>query len=127
MGMADSKRKVVLLKGEEDKWYEQAIFIMRAHVDENEIDFVKEAERIINSQALHKSIAAKYESHAGFAPPATLKPALAASGAAPVENSAQNGTKKKTPRKRTKLDFILNLALLATGIALLFAFAFMII
>ncbi|MDR2168066.1 MAG: hypothetical protein LBE35_09505 [Clostridiales bacterium] len=113
----DSKRKVVLLKGGHDKWYEQAIFIMRAHIDEGEIDFIKEAERIINSQALHQGIAAKYEHHAAFSPVEPVR------NPAPAAVAAQKGRQKPPPRPRTRFDFGLNLALVATGIALLFVFA----
>ncbi|MCL2170299.1 MAG: hypothetical protein FWB74_09800 [Defluviitaleaceae bacterium] len=109
-------RKVVLLKGDRDKWYEQAIFIMRHGVDEEEIDFVKEAEKIINNQALHDSILEKYEDNALFAPPA----ALAAPAPAPPKEKAG----VKTQATATRLDFKLNLALLIVGIGVLALFVY---
>ena len=116
--MTGSNRKVVLLKGDGDKWYEQAIFIMRSGVDEGDIDFVKEAERIINSQALHSSIAAKYEQNGGFAPLA-LTPAPAAAIAAPPQKSST-----KAAAQSTRLDFKLNLALLVVGLLISAVFVY---
>ena len=49
MELYDSKRKVVLVRGDKNKLYEQAIFILHAGANQSQIDFVKEAERIINS------------------------------------------------------------------------------
>jgi len=49
MELYDSKRKVVLVRGDKSKFYEQAIFILRAEAAEKQIDFVKEAEKIINA------------------------------------------------------------------------------
>jgi len=110
MNTFESKRKVVLLKGEADKWYEQAIFILRAGADENNIDFVKEAEMIMNSQALHTSIIEKYEKHAAYAPVAPLRQK-------PVADIAV-----KRPTSKGRTDFVLNVGLVVTGIALLFVF-----
>lgn len=45
--------RVILIKGDHTKWYEQAIFIMNKNVPANKIpvDFVAEAEKIINGRA----------------------------------------------------------------------------
>jgi len=57
MGIYDSKRKVVLIKGDKSKSYEQAIFILRAGAIENGIDFVKEAEKIMNAAHINNPTA----------------------------------------------------------------------
>ena len=116
--MTGTNRKVVLLKGDGNKWYEQAIFIMRSGVDEDEIDFVKEAEKIINSQALHSSIAAKYEQQGAFAP-ITATPAPVAALPAPTQKSGA-----KAPPQNTRLDFKLNLALLVVGLLIAAVFVY---
>ena len=109
--MNDTNRKVVLLKGDSTKWYEQAIFIMRSGASESEIDFVLEAEKIINSQGLHNSISKKYDAHNFFTTaPATTLPAPAPSPAAKQKESA------KTQAKNANLDFKLNLGLLFIGL-----------
>ena len=48
--MNDNKR-IILINGDSTKWYEQAIFIVKRNAAQNElpVDFVKEAEKIINS------------------------------------------------------------------------------
>ncbi len=43
--------RVILIKGDNSKWYEQAIFIVRRNVPQNKlpVDLVAEAEKIVNS------------------------------------------------------------------------------
>ena len=53
MELYDTKRKVVLVHGDKNKLYEQAIFILRAGASQSQIDFVKEAERIINASYIN--------------------------------------------------------------------------
>ena len=91
MELYDSKRKVVLVRGDKNKLYEQAIFILHAGAAQNQIDFVQEAEKIINASYISTN-----------APPAL------------PESSASQKRVKTTSR----LDIMLNLALLATGIAI---------
>lgn len=45
-----SNERIILIKGDNSKWYDQAIFIVKKNVPQNKIpiDFVKEAEKIIN-------------------------------------------------------------------------------
>lgn len=47
----EEKKKVILIKGDNSKWYEEAIFIMRTDIPSKSIpiDFVLEAEKIINN------------------------------------------------------------------------------
>jgi len=89
MELYDSKRKVVLVRGDKNKLYEQAIFILRAGASQDQMDFVKEAEKIINAS----------------------QPSTSTLSIPP-----------KTSQKRTKItsrtETMLNLALFATGIAI---------
>ncbi|MCL2377468.1 MAG: hypothetical protein FWC76_08775 [Defluviitaleaceae bacterium] len=89
MELYDSKRKVVLVRGDKSKFYEQAIFILRPEATERQIDFVKEAEKIIN---------------ASYKPPAT----------APLAMQGQ-----KRPKRGLRGNIALNIALLAAGAAIL--------
>ena len=51
------KKKVVLIKGDNTKCYEQAIFILKPDIPQNKIpiNFVAEAEKIINN-CFHKTL-----------------------------------------------------------------------
>jgi len=47
--------KIILIKGDESKWYEQAIFIVKKNIEVDNpepIDFVAEAEKIIGGHML---------------------------------------------------------------------------
>lgn len=52
----DNKKKVILINGDSSKWYEQAIFIINPDISANNIpiDFVSEAERIINNYMMNQ-------------------------------------------------------------------------
>jgi len=43
------KERVILIQGDESKWYEQAIFIVNQEAEEMPVDFVAEAEKLINT------------------------------------------------------------------------------
>ncbi|MCL2236603.1 MAG: hypothetical protein FWB98_09230 [Defluviitaleaceae bacterium] len=105
---SDSNRKVVMLKGTRDKWYEQAIFILKEGAVQGEMDCIKEAERIINGRGLQNILADKYNY---TTPPAYI----------PAATTAQIAQKKPgttaTPQKNKKLDSFLNMGLILTGIA----------
>ncbi|MDR1690157.1 MAG: hypothetical protein LBS21_16365 [Clostridiales bacterium] len=49
--MAKTNDRVVLIKGDNSKWYEQAIFIIKKGTEDSRlpVDFVLEAEKIIDS------------------------------------------------------------------------------
>jgi hypothetical protein len=49
--MANVNERVVLIKGDNSKWYEQAIFIIKKGTEDSRlpVDFVLEAEKIIDS------------------------------------------------------------------------------
>ncbi|MCL2397794.1 MAG: hypothetical protein FWC93_06970 [Defluviitaleaceae bacterium] len=95
MGIYHSNRKVVLVKGDKNKGYEQAIFILRADGRESGIDFVREAERIINGQCSKI---------------AEMPPAVA--------------VHKKRAKSGPRFDIKLSLALAVAGAALLALFFF---
>jgi len=57
--MIGKTERVVLVKGDASKWYEQAIFIVNTNTAaEMPVDFVAEAERIINEFNLKKQTGA---------------------------------------------------------------------
>lgn len=47
----EENKKIILIKGDNSNWYEQAIFIMRTDIAPKNVpvDFVLEAEKIINN------------------------------------------------------------------------------
>ena len=49
--------RIILVEGDSSKWYEQAIFIVRKNVPRNKVpvDFVAEAEKIVNNYMNLKS------------------------------------------------------------------------
>ena len=61
MGSKEKKERVILIKGNDSKWYEQAIFIVNQDTPQEDIprDFVAEAEKII-----HNHVRKKYEKNA---------------------------------------------------------------
>ena len=108
MNLHDSGRKVVLVRGDANKWYEQAIFILRESAAYEQIDFVKEAEKIINGQTIASQIIDKYENNA---------PAM------PKQAQARENNNPNKRNKRKSFDVILNIALIiaaATVLALLY-------
>ena len=96
------KERVILIKGDESKWYEQAIFIVNQDIPKDQIplDFVAEAEKII-----HNHVRKKYDKNFGnkvgiaYASP-TPKQWAAAPATAPKR------TKKSAKKKR--FDYALN-------------------
>lgn len=53
----EDKKKVILVKGDNSKWFEQAIFIINPNTTPGNmpVDLVKEAEKIINSYLIKKN------------------------------------------------------------------------
>ncbi len=57
--MADTNEKVILIKGDGSKWFQQAIFVLNPNfASVSNIDFVQEAEKIISSYMSGKNKAA---------------------------------------------------------------------
>jgi len=53
--MTEKTERVILIKGDATKWYEQAIFILNPTTQEKmPLDFVQEAEKIINDYNLKR-------------------------------------------------------------------------
>jgi len=50
--MTGKTERVILVKGDATKWYEQAIFIVNTNADTMPVDFVAEAEKIISDYNL---------------------------------------------------------------------------
>lgn len=71
--------RVVLIKGDNSKWYEQAIFIIKKDAPASKIpvDFVLEAENIINSYMSRtgkvNGLASKYAGNSGNAGKSVVK------------------------------------------------------
>lgn len=67
--MKEDNKKVIMVDGKRSEWYEKAIFIMRSDINtENKpVDFVSEAEKIINSYMI-KSADTINEIKAGVKP-----------------------------------------------------------
>lgn len=86
--------KIILIKGDNTKWYEQAIFIVKQNfpVGKMPVDFVSEAEKIINNY-----VAKEYPGYN------TVTPAV----------KTTTVTKYKQPDQKAKTDWILNLVMLS--------------
>ena len=71
--MTGKTERVILVKGDSTKWYEQAIFIVNPKTDTIPVDFVAEAEKIISDYNLNsenKNLTPKNVA----TPPVILKP-----------------------------------------------------
>ena len=110
---ADNKR-VILITGDRTKWYDQAIFIVKkdALPTELPIDFVEEAERIIQN----------YITNGGSTNPSIGQKAKAEyavtrdTGPSYTQTAPAKATASKQKKKRT--DLIIHLAMLACCAAL---------
>ena len=100
----DGSERVILIKGDASKWYEQAIFIVKNNMPQTKVpvNFVAEAEKIIQSYMMRDVSGAK--------PIDVPMPAQAKVYASPQAAAVPRG--KAPKRKRKKLDFVLNTAIL---------------
>lgn len=96
------KERVILIKGDATKWYEQAIFIVNKDIPPENIpvDFVAEAEKIINNYIIKK----RQKAYTALAPTKNSNVAIAT---APVSIPATAPVQKKA-KKRGWFDFMLN-------------------
>jgi hypothetical protein len=101
--MANTNDRVVLIKGDNSKWYEQAIFIIKKGTEDNSlpVDFVLEAEKIIDSymRRADKSAAGFWAQNgkkdAGLVKAAKKTPAVNANAVnAAAQKGAVRGKKK---------------------------------
>jgi hypothetical protein len=92
-----ANERVILIKGEAGKWYDQAIFIVNKNTPPNQIpkDFVREAENIIKNYLTNqKKQAGLTKAYAASVPPGS-KPALVS-----------------RPAKSKRFDTVLNMVML---------------
>ena len=110
--------RVILIKGDGTKWYNQAIFIVNQDnlKDNMPMDFVAEAERIINNYMIRNKKNAPLSLSGGnlsTAPVAvTTSPKPAKAAVRPV--------KKKT----SKVDFVLNFLMVMACMAIVAVFVY---
>jgi len=115
--MMGQTERVILIKGDGTKWYDQAIFIVNQNAPKAKmpVDFVAEAERIIhnymsrNTKAAPISIGGGNLATAPVAVATLPKPAVA---------------KAKARKKSSNLDFVLNFILVVACVAIVAAFVY---
>ena len=119
--MMGQTERVILIKGDGTKWYNQAIFIVNKDTpkDNMPMDFVAEAEKIINNYMIRNKNAA---------PPAPLAIGGGNLAAAPVAvaalpKSARVGG-RNVKKKTSKVDFVLNLLMILACMAIVAVFAY---
>ena len=114
--------RVILIKGDENKWYDQAIFIINptASKDKLPLDFVAEAERIINGY-MDKSRRPASPAVSSFAPGPGSGTALALPS---QSTTATVAPAAKKPARRSGSDLLLNVLMIlgCLAIALLFIY-----
>ena len=107
----DKKERVILIKGDSSKWYEQAIFIVNQNTPKSQIpvDFVAEAEKIIQNH-IRKSYGSQSGSEKSKNVNKNSRNVGIAYTSVPANNDMSNMrtgmTKAKKSRKR--FDYILN-------------------
>jgi len=107
--MIGKTERVILLKGDATKWYDQAIFIVNQNTPAAKmpVDFVAEAEKIINNyMSKEKKLPAPVVAH--HAPPA-VPPRPAA---------------KPAKKRRSSFDFALNIMMILACIAIVAVFMY---
>jgi len=110
----NTNRKVVLVKGDKSKGYEQAIFILRTDGYKKTVDSVKEAERNVST--------GNFAPHAAAASPKFDYSSYARAEMLPPQKASAARVARKV-KKRNSFDVMLNLALIVTGIAVVALFA----
>ena len=113
--MMNPAERVILVKGDSTKWYNQAIFILNKDTPATKmpVDFVAEAEKIIYNHMKKKAAApAAYTSHAQ-----KISQAVPSNCNAPA---TRTGTKKKA----STFDFMLNIMMILACIAIVAVFAY---
>ena len=116
----EKKERVILIKGDDSQWYEQAIFIVKPNTPKDKIpkDFVAEAEKIIHNHVRKKYGKNSANNNVGIA---YATSSSANKTATPTHNQLyakvpQAGNQHKPIKKKANrsLDFILN-SLMAIG------------
>ena len=120
MDFLDKNRKVVLITGDENKNYEQAIFILRPGAASEEIDLIREAERIISR--VQKNPYSDSSRNATPKPKEVPPPLLTKNPPLEPKGGVATNSKKMGRRPKTRIDFGLNIALVMTGLAIMALF-----
>ena len=110
------KERVILIKGDASKWYEQAIFIVNKDISPENmpVNFVAEAESIINNYIMKKKQKAAFiTTNSDLLP--NQKNLVLQKHLTPQRKESQ-----KRPKKNKRFDFIAN-SIMALGCLLIFA------
>ena len=118
MGQMGQTERVILIKGDGTKWYNQAIFIVNQDIPKNKmpVDFVAEAERIINSYMARGQKPISVGGGNMNNPPVAV-----ATRPAPAPRVAKPAAKT---RRNTKTDFVLNMLMVLACVAIVATFVY---
>lgn len=117
--------RVILIKGDGTKWYNQAIFIVNQDTpkDKMPVDFVAEAERIINTYMSKVS-----NMHQKGAPVSigggNMATAPVAVASLPVPKPAVAKKARPVNKKSSKVDVVLNFLMVLACIAIVATFVY---
>jgi hypothetical protein len=116
--MTGPTERLILVKGDATKWYNQAIFIVNQNTPATKmpVDFVAEAERIIYNHVT------KGKKTKGVGPAAYTSPAPALQ--APPSNYNVPAMRTGTKKKVSKFDVILNIVMILACIAIIAVFVY---
>jgi len=105
--------RVILIKGDSTKWYNQAIFIVNQNTPATKmpVDFVAEAEKIIYNHMAKQKYPAISKRDAAPA-------AYTYQGCTTTKRSAAHGSRTAAKRKMSKFDFVLNLIMILACVAI---------
>jgi hypothetical protein len=109
--------RVILIQGDSNKWYDQAIFIVKPNAKENiPVDMVAEAEKIIHNYMIknNKPFPVNFPTQKTFPTSTTHVTGYAAS--VPISNVVSVTKTKKRPHGR--LDIIFNIIMFFACLAL---------
>ena len=111
-------RQVIMINGDNSKWYEQAIFILRSNAKKTDIDLMKEAEKIINNNSQFGMIA-DYNIMEYNVPESiyTTKPIQQNKKIQQKPQVIKKESKKQVKKSRN-LDFMLNFAIILVAMAI---------
>jgi hypothetical protein len=109
-----ANERIILIKGDADKWYNQAIFIVNKDLPDGKIpvDFVAEAEKIINNYLKkQKKPLLKQPSYYNTASGKNAQASGGYSSGNTRNTYRNNASVKKNPGKK-KTDFFINMCMM---------------
>jgi len=114
--MMGKTERVILLKGDATKWYNQAIFIVNQDTPAGKmpVDFVAEAEKIINN----------YMTKEKKKPATAIPMQKAAAVPHPPQRAASTTTRPAAPKKKGAFDITLNIMMILACIAIVAVFVY---